>query len=743
MTRADAPQPLTMPNVTAAGIPSASTAAGPSPFSPTSRTFLGASEMAYGMPAGPVAPMMNTGPPTPNSNSGLITPGHRSASLENLPYHYYSSLPNSAHPSRAPSPIASTRIPMNVMNQPTAISSAAMHMNAVTATPYATEPQPRRGRPIIRKILPPEGPVAGGIEVTVLGMNFQRDMEVMFGDNVATTTTYWADNTLVCLLPPAQQSGLVSVTFTHEYQTGFTPSSSPSFKYIDNDREQLFELAFRVVCQKNGAGSNQDFVKYAQQLLGEQHSVWGAAPSAQGHSSMHHRQASGLGNTLGHMETEDTLLKFLDIIDLDDSPEAPQFDLVSRTGATMLSLAATLGYDRFAAGLLARGANPNLRDVGGFTPLMKAVMRNRSQLVRRLITKGADPFVRNVRGQQAIDYVTSPEIFTFLRQAQRNKRPRSIAGTPHRSRANSMVSMRSFWEPPSPSQTSITGYDGEVEQSDESEFSDSPDVWTVSRRSSANWDASRRGSRVLLAKDLRPLTAPAASPPPMSAWRDQLAAQIQHFQQAYQWNLPNGFQFPGLPPMPQIPDYQAYPLMRRISSLLPQPSLLRAEPPPETQVSPPSYDEIYPEKIGVQPDSKEKLATIQAVAEAALDQVAEQTFDLMQGESSSSTASLKGKGKLTLRLGKKAITKEQQDLLRRTHAEKMKKLGSDRRLFFIWVSDSSHSRLNSITNHKSSQIPVLFLVLALMLRSQIPAFSSWSPFAIPSEQPVAVRIEAL
>jgi hypothetical protein len=53
-----------------------------------------------------------------------------------------------------------------------------------------------------------------------------------------------------------------------------------------------------------------------------------------------------------------------------------------------------------------------------------------------------------------------------------------------------------------------------------------------------------------------------------------------------------------------------------------------------------------------------------------------------------------------LQIGRKnEVTKEQQENLRRAHAEKLKRLRADRNLFFIWVS------LDTRPHHFPSETP--------------------------------------
>jgi hypothetical protein len=52
--------------------------------------------------------------------------------------------------------------------------------------------------PQLDRLIPTQGPLSGGLEVTLLGVNFQPGMQVRFGSQV-THTTYWGPQTLICI----------------------------------------------------------------------------------------------------------------------------------------------------------------------------------------------------------------------------------------------------------------------------------------------------------------------------------------------------------------------------------------------------------------------------------------------------------------------------------------------------------------------------------------------------------------
>jgi hypothetical protein len=92
----------------------------------------------------------------------------------------------------------------------------------------------------------------------------------------------------------------------------------------------------------------------------------------------------------------------------------------------------------------------------------------------------------------------------------------------------------------------------------------------------------------------------------MYAWRDALAAQIQHFQSNVQSHMP---QFPlQLPPLPTLPEDSSF--GRRISSMMPSRA---CSPPPNVDACPPppAYSELFPEE-------SEKSTELSSVQEAPL-----------------------------------------------------------------------------------------------------------------------------
>ena len=194
-------------------------------------------------------------------------------------------------------------------------------------------------------------------------------------------------------------------------------------------------------------------------------------------------------------------------------------------------------------------------------------------------------------------------------------------------------------------------------------------------------------------EDARPFSPPAA----LVAWRNQLQTQINQFQQSVANAFPN---LPALPPMPALPDYQAHPMMRRITNLVPhRPSTARSakegwwdlltgnSAPNATDL--PSYEELYPqqdEQGGEDVTRMKKSSMLQAATDAVLDQHFEAQASAHASTSRTVTAKQENEDLKDIRIGKRVISREQQKHLREQQAQRMKGLGSDRNLYFIWVS---------------------------------------------------------
>jgi hypothetical protein len=695
----------------------ATTPGGGSQFSSNPRIFTSPVERPF------VTPMTGNGPPTPNGNDNNVffNPLSQHQNLDGLVQQQLVSAPSSSHPSRPSTPGGWSNL------QDPNPNLAFGPWPPLTSTA-------NRLLSIIHKLVPTEGSTTGGTEVTLLGSGFYPGMEVVFGDTLATTTTFWGDKCLNCLTPPALQPGLVPVVFKHEHPT-FSPVQHQSqpilpkqqlfFRYVDDRELQMYRLALGILGQK--LRNPSDAFQTAQRIMGGDPSALWNMQGVQSNSSGHQRQVSG-PTVQGEAGTLDSrMLDYLEFIDLDDSPGTARYNSRSTAGQTLLHFACSLGLPRFVAGLLARGANSDVQDNNGHTPMHLAALSGHAHIIHRLRLAGADALAQSIRGFTPADVATSLAAHQAALIPACHYRSRSVGSSPSLRRPSSSASLNSFWETSSASGSFRYTVDNS-DHSDQGDFTSDAEgdahepiyYYSSSRRSSIHQDPnpslyyprSREDSIQLdgvrtpaeaspEVEDSRGFSPPAA----LVAWRNQLATQIHQFQQSVGRAFPNLPALPALPPMPTLPDYQAHPMMRRISNLVPHRpggswsakdgwwDLLTGNTNP-TNTQPPAYEELYPHQEADEDLALKKASLVRAVTDAALDQ----HFETLPSTSKGTPAE---EALGDIRIGRKSISREQQERLRKQQAQKMKGLGSDRNLYFIWI-------------------PILLLILCAWLRNLIP-----------------------
>lgn len=665
--------------------PSSST----SPFSPPSSIPYSESTASAFTP--PSNTVFTPGPQTPTSNEQLLfhpdTSRMANADARAVQQPLFPT-PASAHNSRAPSP---SSLMNGALQQQSLNSLGQVSQMLNNGLPVGTG-FPRQSMPDILKVLPMEGSTSGGIEISIFGSGFRQGQEVYFGDARATTTTYWAESALTCLLPPYHQAGPVPVSVRGPNgQMLSLPRPSAQFLYKDESQDQLSALALGVLSHKL-SGSTENVREFIMRLL----NFSGEDSAANGNNF---NGAAPGGYT---MNTESQLLKVLDLLDMDDSVNKAKFNLKRKaTGHTMLHLSVALGYHRFTAGLLARGANPNVRDVGGYTPLHYAAMHDHPELVRRLIQGRADPTLRTRHGLLASDVATTRDVIRTIKRAGRR-------GSTIHSRANSATSLRSLWEPPQRRASASSEFLYSETSSDSDEIPGSSSEEELDAESSYLHMAprSRRSqgtpsSRVSLAEV--PQAEEQGGMPSAAVAIAAFKEQIQQFQQTMMQNLSQNLSHIQMPNMAALQDYQAYlnSAQQRMSAFIPNIGTLSAPSPS----LPPAYEDIFP---GGRQDRKtsafephdldtKTASAARAAADYEADRKCATLYDEVQETEqaeSSVVMEQQAGGKQVqrqlpklLQIGRKNnITKEQQDNLRQARAEQQKGLSRDLKLFLFWVS---------------------------------------------------------
>ncbi|KAG5368291.1 Ankyrin and IPT/TIG repeat-containing protein [Yarrowia sp. C11] len=295
--------------------------------------------------------------------------------------------------------------------------------------------------PVIKRIIPSQGSIRGGIEVTLLGSGFKTNLVAVFGDNKAVGTHCWSDSTIVTHLPPSTIVGPVVVSFE-----GFVLDKPQIFTYFDDTDGQLIELALQVVGLKMN-GRLEDARNIAMRIVGNNGGVAGAQGAMAG---------GNMGNGDGAMDGvaadnavqeappptdhEDVVLRCLALTDIPGGRIA-NWQLTNAEGQTMVHLASILGYSRVLVALVARGARVDVSDNGGFTPLHFAALFGRRKIAKKLLRCNADPYKRNRIGETVFD-VACPHILDLLVGPQGMHMPMQTSYAPdyHRHRRSSSSS---------------------------------------------------------------------------------------------------------------------------------------------------------------------------------------------------------------------------------------------------------------------------------------------------------------
>ncbi|BGP18195.1 hypothetical protein JCM10213_009039 [Rhodosporidiobolus nylandii] len=375
----------------------------------------------------------------PSPQPSLLEPNLAPAPPQRLP---------SLQPQQQPGQFPSFAIPA-VDPLPTSLTPdwASLQQQYQQAAPAA--PTPR-----INRIIPGEGPVHGGIEVTVLGEHFAEGLVCVFGDSPALPTHFWSSNTLVCVLPPSANPGPVVVGIKGVPLTVEQGTPLQLFTYKDDSDRSLLELALQVVGLKM-TGKMESASAIAMRIVGNSpasgsSATMGASPSAAGGPT----DTASLAATLNAAATsvyatpaasrassrrssfsgsprpstialsaevvagetrnfQDIVIKFLSLLDLDPSlipgaapslPSArPPISQANAQQHTLLHLAAVLGFHRLVAFLLARGIALDAPDRNGFTALHFAALYGRVAIARMLLDAGARVGVRNLAGKTPLD----------------------------------------------------------------------------------------------------------------------------------------------------------------------------------------------------------------------------------------------------------------------------------------------------------------------------------------------------
>jgi hypothetical protein len=134
------------------------------------------------------------------------------------------------------------------------------------------EAEPQSKPPLaIQKLVPSQGSIKGGAEVTLLGNGFYQGLEVVFGDTEATATTFWGDRCLVCEAPPAIKAGNVTIRCKEDsHHQNATQQQLPFqtcvYEYIEDQESHKYGHASTAL-EHNKQRSREDAKSTPQQQI--------------------------------------------------------------------------------------------------------------------------------------------------------------------------------------------------------------------------------------------------------------------------------------------------------------------------------------------------------------------------------------------------------------------------------------------------------------------------------------------
>lgn len=273
--------------------------------------------------------------------------------------------------------------------------------------------------PSIQRVIPSQGPINGGIEITLLGSNFKDGLLIKFGENVALSTQCWSETTMVTCLPPASCAGQVLVSVINP--AGSSNNSSPetqisnqaTFTYVDDMDRQLIELALQIVGLKMN-GKLEDARNIAKRIVGnDESSSSQSSPSLTGGDNGTGSIQGALENQLMYSD-ESLLVRVIRSLHVNSN-----LSMCDSLGRTLLQLASLKGYHTLCSVLIKKGARVNDRDSFGFSPLHFACVAGDTKVIRLLLQCKADPTIKAQNGVSCkqlfvVNHATKKENYQYV-----------------------------------------------------------------------------------------------------------------------------------------------------------------------------------------------------------------------------------------------------------------------------------------------------------------------------------------
>jgi hypothetical protein len=245
--------------------------------------------------------------------------------------------------------------------------------------------------PRLHRLIPSEGPIYGGAEVTVLGSNFYEGLTCLFGENPATPTHCWSANTLLCILPPAATAGPVVVSFK-EHPLMLEGQDVVLFTYFDESDRALMELALQVVGLKT-MGKVEDARQIAMRIVqGDNSQAKDSSQQQQQQQQSQYKKMTTMAATAVYDNARKLFLSHLEqtvtasLLAIQCVP--CNYDYLALTNVnqhSLLHLATLCDYTSLVETLVKLKCNVNQVDKNGFTALHFASWSGKIEIVRLLI----------------------------------------------------------------------------------------------------------------------------------------------------------------------------------------------------------------------------------------------------------------------------------------------------------------------------------------------------------------------
>ncbi|KAI5952858.1 SPT23 [Candida jiufengensis] len=320
--------------------------------------------------------------------------------------------------------------------------------------------------PSIQRIIPAQGPIRGGIEITLLGFNFKPGLSVKFGPNLALATHCWSETTIVTYLPPASQPGQVLVSFEND-ETAMLggPQQQQIFTYTDDTDRQLIELALQIVGLKMN-GKLEDAKNIAKRIVGtDNNNTNGRTPSLgssttaspNNHVQQNQAHADEWFNsaheslkklTSSGLSTQIVLVRLLSLVDLPNCPIIiPNWQLTNKQGQTLLHLATLKNYNKLIKFLVTHGCKIDVQDNQGLTPLFMASMCGHRKLIELFVECKSNWNLKLSNDKYLQDYcdLNVIDIFNKLEEVQETELS-EVGDAPVAKKSNSYDSLNSMFE---------------------------------------------------------------------------------------------------------------------------------------------------------------------------------------------------------------------------------------------------------------------------------------------------------